>query len=79
MRANRTLRYFAAHIKKLPFLTFREKYVLQKRSRGETLEKIGLKFSVTEARIRQIEKEAIKKIKSGTYQQKLFDKQTSEN
>ena len=74
MRGNRTLHYFTAHIKKLPFLTFREKYVLRKRSRGITLEKIGLKFNVTEARIRQIEKEAIKKIKSGLYQQKLFNK-----
>lgn len=74
MRANRTLRYFTAHIKKLPFLTFREKFVLRKRSKGETLEKIGLKFQVTEARIRQIEKEAIQKIKSGLYQQKLFEK-----
>ena len=72
MRANRTLRYFVAHVKKLPFLTFRERYVLRKRSKGVTLEKIGQKFNVTEGRIRQIEKEAIKKIQSGLYQQKLF-------
>jgi DNA-directed RNA polymerase sigma subunit (sigma70/sigma32) len=74
MRANRTLRYFAAHVRKLPFLTFREKHVLIKRLKGITLEKIGDKFQVTEARIRQIEKEAVKKIKSGLYQQKLFEK-----
>lgn len=74
MRANRTLRYFAAHIKKLPFLTNREKYTLIKRTKGLTLEKIGSKFQVTESRIRQIEKEAIKKIKTGFYQQKLFEK-----
>jgi len=72
MRANRTLRYFAAYVKKLPFLSFREKYVLKKRSKGITLEKIGKKFGLTEARIRQVEKEAIKKIKSGLFQQKLF-------
>jgi DNA-directed RNA polymerase sigma subunit (sigma70/sigma32) len=74
MRGNRTLRYFAAHVKKLPFLTFREKYVLKKRSKGITLEKIGKKFGVTEGRIRQIEKAAIQKIKSGIHQQKLFEK-----
>lgn len=74
MRANRTLRYFAAHVKNLPFLSFREKYVLKKRSKGVTLDKIGQKFGVTEGRIRQIEKSAINKIKSGLYQQKLFEK-----
>ena len=40
----------------------------------QTLKKIGFKYGVTEARIRQIEREAIKKVKRGLYQQKLFEK-----
>lgn len=73
MRANRTLRYFAAHIRRLPHLTPREKGVLLKRIRSVTLEKIGLKYHVTEGRIRQIEKRAIGKVKNKSYQQALFE------
>ncbi len=74
MRGNRTLRHFTAYIKRLPFLSLKEKYILSKRAQGLTLEKIGKKFGVTEGRIRQIEKKAISKIKIGVYQLKLFDK-----
>ena len=73
MRANRTLRYFTAHIKKLPHLTSREKEVLVKRLRARTLEGIGKKFNLTEGRVRQIEKKAIAKIRSKNYQQILFN------
>ena len=74
MRANRTRRYFAAHIKKFPHLSIREKDILIKRLRSITLEKIGKKYGVTEARIRQIEKAAIFKIKLKGHQLKLFKK-----
>ncbi len=74
MRANRTRHFFAAHIRKLPQLTFKEKDVLIRRLRMFTLEKIGSNLGVTEARIRQIEKEALKKIATKSYQQKLFSK-----
>ena len=74
MRANRTRRYFAAHIKKFPHLTVREKGVLIRRLKAITLERIGERYGVTEARIRQIEKEAISKIKLKGYQLKLFKK-----
>jgi DNA-directed RNA polymerase sigma subunit (sigma70/sigma32) len=74
MRANRTLRHFAAHIRKLPHLSIKEKDVLIRRLKTTTLERIGLKYDVTEARIRQIEKKALKKVRSRSYQQKLFDR-----
>ena len=72
MRANRTLRFFLAHIKKLPQLSFKEKEVLSRRLKSVTLEKIGLKYKVTEGRIRQIEKQTLAKIKSKSYQRPLF-------
>ena len=49
-----------------------EKDVLIQRLHKITLEKIGYAYSLTEARIRQIEKIAIKKVKSKLYQQILF-------
>jgi len=73
MRANRTLRYFTAHIRKLPHLTSKEKDVLVRRLRKVTLEKIGKSYEVTEGRIRQIEKIAIKKVRSKHFQQALFE------
>ncbi|OGM25005.1 hypothetical protein A3D00_04225 [Candidatus Woesebacteria bacterium RIFCSPHIGHO2_02_FULL_38_9] len=72
MRRNRTLSYFSARILKLPHLTSKEKDVLIQRLHKITLEKIGYAYSLTEARIRQIEKIAIKKVKSKLYQQILF-------
>lgn len=72
MRANRTVRYFSAYIKTLPHLTSKERTVLLRRLKQVTLEKIGEKFSVTEGRVRQIEKVAIKKMKSKKIQQSLF-------
>lgn len=79
MKGNRTLRYFSGYIKKLPQLSFKEKYILRKRSRGKTLEELGKKFEVTEGRIRQIERVAIVKIKNKIYQQKLFSKKSVDN
>ncbi len=73
MRGNRTLRYFTAHIRKLPQLSFKEKDILSSRLKKVTLEIIGSKYAVTEARIRQIERAAIRKIKNKLYQQKLFN------
>jgi DNA-directed RNA polymerase sigma subunit (sigma70/sigma32) len=74
MRTNKTLRFLSVYIRKLPHITDKERFVLLKRLKSVTLEKIGFKFGVTEARIRQIEREAIKKVKRGLYQQKLFEK-----
>ncbi len=72
MRPNKTLTYFVSHIRKLPHLTSKEKDILVNRLKRTTLEKIGYKYQVTEGRIRQIEKTAIKKMKNKFYQQRLF-------
>lgn len=72
MRANKTLRFLSNYIKNLPQITEKERTVLLKRLRSVTLKKIGLKFGVTESRVRQIEKGAIRKVKRGLYQQSLF-------
>lgn len=74
MKANKTIKYFTSHIRKLPQLTPKEKTILIKRLKENTLEKIGEKYGVTEGRIRQIEKSAITKIKRKIYQQSLFKK-----
>ena len=74
MRANRTIRYFAAHIRRLPNLSLKEKDIVVRRLRSVTLEEIGNSYNVTEARIRQLEKTAIFKIKLKAYQLRLFKK-----
>lgn len=72
MRANQTLRYFAARITELPHLTLREKEILFKRLDSKTLEEIGKKHGLTAERIRQIEQEALEKVKSKTRQLGMF-------
>lgn len=44
-------------------LNDREKYILEKRSEGQTLEKIGYKYGITKERIRQVEYRALQKIR----------------
>lgn len=73
MRANRSVRFFIAQTKKLPQLTLKEKGVVIARLKRKTLDTIGLKYGVTEGRIRQIEKSALNKFKSKLYQLKLFN------
>lgn len=72
MRANRTLKYFAARVGKLPHLSSREKDILIRRVNGETLDKIGSEFGITEGRVRQIEKGALTKVDSKFIQQLLL-------
>jgi DNA-directed RNA polymerase sigma subunit (sigma70/sigma32) len=72
MRDNRTRSFFTARISKLPQLTDREKYILIERLCTTTLEKIGSEYNLTEARIRQIEKIALEKVKAKSYQQLLL-------
>jgi len=74
MRSNKTVYYYISHISKLPQLTSKERFVLVRRLRKITLEKIGKKLGVSEGRVRQIEKSAISKIKNKIYQQALFKK-----
>lgn len=72
VRSNKTLRYFKSFINKIPDLSGREKTVLLKRTNKITLKNIGQIFGVTEGRIRQIERNAIQKIKSKSHQLALF-------
>jgi DNA-binding CsgD family transcriptional regulator len=74
MTPNRTLRYFSFFVKKIPDLSGKERQVLLGRLRKKTLETIGKSFGLTEGRIRQVEKTAIKKIKSNSHQLALFKK-----
>jgi DNA-directed RNA polymerase sigma subunit (sigma70/sigma32) len=72
VRSNQTLKYFSRFIKRFPHLTGREREVLLKRLNVNSLEKIGKSYNVTEARVRQIERSAILKIKSKAQQLALF-------
>ncbi|KKQ73713.1 MAG: hypothetical protein US96_C0055G0012 [Candidatus Woesebacteria bacterium GW2011_GWB1_38_5b] len=72
MRSNQTLKYFSSFIKNIPDLTANERLVLFKRLEEDTHIKIGKRWNVTEGRVRQIEKAAIKKIRSKTHQLALF-------
>ncbi|MFH1863574.1 MAG: sigma factor-like helix-turn-helix DNA-binding protein [bacterium] len=72
MRSNQTLKYLAYFIKHIPQLKEKEKKILFERLKETTLSKIGESFNLTEGRIRQIEKEAIAKIKSKIQQLPLF-------
>lgn len=74
MRSNKTLSYFRQVIKKSPNLTGKEKEILVKRLQKKTLQGIGDKFGLTEARIRQIERKALGKVKSVKKQLTLFSK-----
>lgn len=77
MTPNRTLRYFLYFIKKIPDLTGKERKVLLERLTKKKLDIIGKSFGVTEGRIRQIEKSAIKKIRGKSHQLALFNKSGS--
>ena len=72
MRSNQTLKYFFYFVEHISQLTGKEKKVLFGRLKETTLSKIGESFNLTEGRIRQIEKEAIAKIKSKIHQLSLF-------
>jgi len=72
MRSNRTLRFFNFYIKRMYQLTGREKIVLIGRLKFKTLEGVGKSLNLTEARIRQIERAAISKIKNKEKQLVLF-------
>jgi DNA-directed RNA polymerase sigma subunit (sigma70/sigma32) len=74
MRSNRTLKFFRSYIKSASDLSGKERTVILKRLRRVSLEQIGKVFKVTEGRIRQIEKVAIKKLKSKARQLNLFKK-----
>ena len=74
MRSNKTLKYFSSFVRSAPNLTGKEKEVVVKRLNKKTLQGIGEAWGLTEARIRQIESVAIRKLKSESKQLALFKK-----
>ena len=72
MVSNKTVIYFSSSLKNLAELSGREKDILVNRLKGQTLEKIGADFELSEARIRQIEKSAITKLRNKFKQLALF-------
>lgn len=78
MRANKTLRYFAARIMEFSDLTSRERDILFNRLMDKTLEKIGDKYDLTAERIRQIELSAVKKLDRKTKQLELFKERSEQ-
>lgn len=73
MRANQTLRYYSARVTGSSQLTSREKDILLKRMESMTLEQIGDKYELSAERIRQIEMQALEKVKSSTIQLAMFE------
>ncbi|RJQ28026.1 hypothetical protein C4577_00150 [Candidatus Parcubacteria bacterium] len=71
---NQTVEYLVSTINKSDKLSEKEKEVLTKRARGDTLEKIGKRYRITAERVRQIEEAAIIKFMKKIYQLLLFEK-----
>lgn len=69
---NQTIGYFINFIIKSKRLSPKEEDILVKRLKRKKLKQIGRKHKVTYERIRQIEKKALKKLSSKTFQEKLF-------
>lgn len=71
--SSQTVRYFASLVKEEKILTKKEKDVLTKRLKNDTLEKVGKKYKVSAERVRQIEEKALKKFVAKMCQLMLFD------
>jgi DNA-directed RNA polymerase sigma subunit (sigma70/sigma32) len=71
--SSQTIAYFINNIKKSRELNRKEKDVLIARLSKRTLIKVGRKYHLSGERIRQIEKEALRKIIKGNSQLLLFD------
>jgi DNA-directed RNA polymerase sigma subunit (sigma70/sigma32) len=73
MSGNQTINYFSRLIDSSKELKRKEKEILKFRLGFKILKKIGRKYKVSYERIRQIEKEAIKKLNKKICQLLLFD------
>ena len=73
MPANQTIIYFNRIIDSSKALKKKEKEILKFRLSSKILKKIGKKYKVSYERVRQIEKEAIKKLNKKICQLLLFD------
>ncbi len=70
--STKTIAHFITIIKKSNFFSKKERDILIKRTRGQTLKKIGRRYKVTAERIRQIEENALKKFTKRILQLNLF-------
>lgn len=70
--SSQTREHFLNFIKSTRRLEKKEKDILMARLKGATLGKIGRRYKVTGERIRQIENEALAKLRKLYYQLKLF-------
>ena len=70
---NQSIAYFASLVRNSRDLNWREKEILLNRLKKKTLKKIGRRYKLSGERIRQIEKEAIKKFVKKINQLLLFD------
>jgi len=70
---NQTIGYFINLIIKTKRLNPKEEDILVKRLRRKKLKQIGKRYKLTYERIRQIEKKALNKLSSKTFQEKLFN------
>lgn len=73
MSANQTIIYFGRIIDSSKELKRKEKEILKFRLGSKILKKIGKKYKISYERVRQIEKEAIKKLNKKICQLLLFD------
>jgi len=70
--STKTITHFIAIIKKSNFFSKKERDILIRRTRGQTLKKIGKKYKLTAERIRQIEEAALNKFTKRILQLNLF-------
>lgn len=70
--SNQTISYFIKWINRSKCLYPKEEDILIKRLRKIKLRQIGRKYHVSDERIRQIEKDALKKLQSTTVQERLL-------
>ena len=70
--STKTTSYFITIIKKSNFFNKKERNILIRRAKGDTLKKIGKRYKLTAERIRQIEESALKKFTKRILQLNLF-------
>ncbi len=71
--ASKSFDHFIEFINHLKELDIKEKDILTRRLKKQTLNQIGKKYGLTGERIRQIENQALKKLKTTICQLRLLD------
>lgn len=70
--STKTITHFITLIKKSNFFSKKERNILIRRAKGDTLKKIGKRYKLTAERIRQIEEAALNKFTKRILQLNLF-------